>query len=51
MHISVARQIAGFVWAQHFRIPEAAYWMLLVVAAVGFSADTVPARSGGHSLL
>jgi hypothetical protein len=46
MHVSVARRVAEFVWAQHFRIPEAGYWLLLVVAAVGFSTDTVLAALG-----
>jgi hypothetical protein len=38
-HIGLVRQVVGFVWRQHFRIPEAAYWCALIVGAVGFSAE------------
>jgi hypothetical protein len=39
-HISLARQVVEFVWRQHFRIPEPAYWLALVIASIGFSSAT-----------
>ena len=39
-HVTLARQVAELVWRQHFRIPEPAYWMALVVASLGFYAGT-----------
>lgn len=41
----MARRVAEFVWRQHFRIPEPAFWALLVTAAIGFSAETVLATA------
>lgn len=38
-HVTLAHRIAEAVWRQHFRIPEPAYWVGLVVSAVGFSAE------------
>jgi tetratricopeptide (TPR) repeat protein len=41
----MARRVAELVWRQHFRIPEPAFWALLVIAAIGFSAETVLATA------